>query len=339
MKKTAIAASLALGLASSAAFAGGIQIDPTGTGSGVGSVFIIDPGSSRGNMLLENVLFDESTGAPIPGLATGDNATGLGGDGAVGGGDDAFVYAHNSFDLTGFGLPGAELTFLMTIPVTSTLNALGNGLTFDIRSGPGVPLPTFELFYDDNADAVFSAVGNTAEGTGLGYGNGVKIAQGTVSLDPNQAFGFTNSSLTTTGQMASNTPGIDSISGNGSGIFLIDFDPLFTDTNYVVNALDALTIDLASSNSLNLRYSQGPAPTPVIFASTAFGDGAVTPDLGADGDNDFGCGDAVFCDFQAQMNTTLSFNAPRVPEPATVALLGAGLAMFGGAAASRRRKA
>ena len=306
MKNLAVAAfGTALVLSGSAGWAagiGGIQIDPTGSGSIAGSKFISGAGNTGGNMLGDDVL------------------AGSGANGGPGG----TVLAHNAFALGSFGISGAELSFELSMPVTAALTGpaatVGTVLGL-VQSGAA----TLDLWFDPTADA--------SEASGLGYGGGgdaVHLATGSVTLG--STFSFSNISGGPTGAMAANnaTP---SIAGNGSTVFVVDFIPASLNTSYVVNDLASLVIDLATSNALTLQYGQ--APFPVVFASASFAGGAVTPGFGPDGVNDFACGGLVLCDIQMQMNTTMVFTAPRVPEPTTLALLGAGLGLFG---ISRRRK-
>ncbi len=315
MKRTLLASTIALALGSGTAMAGVIQIDPTGSGSIGASFQVNNPGSI--------------------GSALGYQAV-AGADGNGTGSADAIFYAHAVADISvATGIAGAQLTYVLELPVSTSVNDIGIGgqITFTpFAEFSG----SFALYYDDAVNAGLagtdaSSAANLAAGDTFfsAFTDGVKLADGTIKvLDTGGSFGFTQTSAGTAGDLSVNdsTPSID---GNGSLTIGIDFDTATVDTNYIVNDLAGLTIDVSTFNPLSLRFQQGPAPAPIVQSAGAFAGGLVTPNFGLDGENDFNCGEFALCDLEMQMGGNLLFNAPPVPEPKTLALLGLGLGLLG----------
>lgn len=326
MKKTLLSTALALGVGvgGNALAANGIQIDPTGSGSIGSSIFLTSLGSSFGNILLENAF-----------NSTGINTT----IGAT------TVWAHNGADEL-----GGELTWTFTFSATATAgNILGPTVAGSIVSLAQTSLGRFDLYFGTTIDR--------NQATGGGYSNGNHIASGELSLVPPMV--FSNLSGTDTTTLASNV-GNTSITGGGSALINVNLGAAqvgpalpgvnFVDSNFIVNNLSTAIIDISASNAMSLS---DPAASANAFqtangnlASTSFNGGLVTPFFGGagggngGGGNNFLCESAFqLCDLQTQMNTTFSFFSPRVPEPGTVALLGAGLALVGGVRARRKQKA
>jgi len=247
MKTSCIALGLALGLASTASLAGGIQIDPTGTGSIAGSKFISGIGSSTGNMLADNAL------AGAAGVASGGGT----------------VHGQNAFGLTAFGIPGAELTMVFAMPALTSMSGVGNtvGNTLEFLSAGGT---TFDLYYQAAGNANEDAVTGGGVAGGL-YTDGIKVASGTLSIAGGTAFSFTDTSGPTSGTMAVNNP-TPSIRGTGSATLVVDFT--FKNALYVVNDLTTAIIDLSTTNSLGLLYPR--APSPIVNASSSFAGGTAS---------------------------------------------------------------
>ena len=313
MKKTLLTTSLILGLSSGAAFAGGIQIDPTGSGSIAGSKFLSDAslGSTFGNLLATTILgsaLEQAGGTP----------TGM-------------VYGHNSLGLGSFGIPGAELTFefeLAVLPsVTGTPNTIGEQLSFTLDAQRA---STFRLYFDSAANADMK--------TGSGYGDGTLIAQtSAVSIQGTAAITNTTGGITTGNP---ENPGkiddrrnIDTIGSNGSLFLDLDFShPIppglpvgdFVDTNYIVNDLTSALVDLSTDNSLTTPYPNNTWASDLVVGNALA--------VGSDGVNNFQCSatpGAGVCGFQAKMNTTFITDAVPTPEPGTLALIGLGLGLLG----------
>lgn len=300
---------LALSMGSSA-WAGGIQIDPTGTGSISGSKFIVDPGSSIGDALFQ--------GVAAPGNA-------------------GIMWGHNRISLATAGLPG-ELTFVFGRLVTSVAGFGTNTdyLNFGAAHSGGTSF--FSLYWEPTSANINSTTGVGYAGEGVGS---IFLAAGTLSINavqgaslgqlsadpaPGACAGGTTAACLAAGH-ANATSMADTARLNGSATLDIEFttqNPL-----YVVNTLSTATIDMFLSASLAAPYQFGrPASDTVgTGGSLLAGSG-----LGADGVNNLSCGGiggAGSCNVQVQMNSTLQFAAGRVPEPGTLALAGMALGLLG----------
>ncbi len=308
MKKQILAASVALALATGAtsALAGGIQIDTSGTGTVGGSSFVVDPGNSFGNALAQGAF--AAVAAPNAGT----------------------FFIQNAIDISGqTGIAGSRLTFVMDIPVlnSTTIDIGGVQGVTDFNALGGSGTGTFSLYYEDPTTGGSAA----NKGAGTGFTDDIFLASGTVALTAGASWLYTSVIPGTVDLDPSGTgPGAtQTIQGAGSTSFDIDFTTL--NPLWVVNSITALTIDMDMANTLATPF------TGVGRASSSFAEGgAGAINYGTDGVNDFACGLAGECDMQFMANTTLNFRAERVPEPGTIALMGAGLGLAG--LAGRRRK-
>jgi hypothetical protein len=326
-KHQILSAGIALSL-STGAMAGGIQIDPTGTGSIGASKFLnaASLGSSLGNFLANNIL------GTLAEQGSGDPLTG-------------YIYGQNAMLLTSFGIPGAEITFefsvAVTPAVTGTANTVGEQLSFTLDT---TRTSSFKLYFDSTADANMD--------TGAGYNDGTLIASTTaVSFLNTAAITNTSGGVTTDngGLLDDDLPKTSTISSNGSVQLALDFSKAldasnFVDPNYIVNDLTSAVIDLKTIQSLFTPFTDDTFASDKVVGVTP-NYGTDTAVASADGLshplNNFRCigaSTAGECDFQASMNTTILTNAPQTPEPGTVALAGLGLGLLGLRARRRARQ-
>ncbi len=318
-QKALLATTLALTLGTSVAFAGGLQLDPTGTGNVSGSIFLEDPPWGGGNVLADD-LFE-----------LGDSST-----------DSGNIYAHASGILPGLGI----LTYQFILPVDSTSAGGGTTVNFTDRAGTS----DFAIFFDPTPNV------DSAAGTGYGDLNGgsldagqVELLSGTIEIDDAGTFIFTDLTALLSGTLQALSPnnsGVATITGNGSGKLSVVVDT--QNESYVVNDMidTGFAVDLSITTlGISLPFT-GNSSAKVVEVTPDFGDAELISDGGSlDGQtlpvNDFLCeksgiGTSSPCDMQYESSTAMTFNGAFVPEPVTLALTGLGMGLMG--LAGRRRR-
>jgi hypothetical protein len=299
------------------AAAGNLVIDVDGIAGGT-QLNLSGLGSSLGNFLAESAL-----------LGSGANIN----EGAT------TVYAQYGIRINQPGCLQCELTVLYSIPMTSALDVSGNELSLS-QTAPG----TFKMWFDTSGDNISNAGTENAQITGNGYGDGVLLLEGAITVVPPLTFTRSLSQPivdldAVPGGYASN---FDTIQGTGSTILEIDLT--FQAPGFVLSNVTGGALDLQITNTLRLNYTNNTNNR----ASMAFADvngatpnaGTIVPNFGTGANplNDFSCNNlAGTCDFIAQSNITFLFF--ETPEPGTLALIGGGLVLFGGLGARRQKKA
>lgn len=320
--KTSIlgAALMMSAVAATNATAGNLIIDIDGIAGGP-QLNLSGLGSSLGNFLADGALAGLAGANITPGGTT--------------------IYAQNAIRINQPGCVACELTVLYSIPMTSSVNVAGTKLSMS-QSAPG----SFKMWFDTSGENISDAGTESSQISGTGYGDGVLILTGDITVVPPLSF----SQDTDLAVVALDPPsggygaGFTTIQGTGSATLNVDLT--FQAPGFVLSNVIGGVLDLQLVNSLRLNYTNNTHNR----ASTKFADvngvtpnvGTITPNFGATSVNDFACGTVkgaqAICDFEAQMNTTFLFFETSVPEPGTVALLGAGLFLVGGMRMRRQNK-
>ena len=323
--KSILAAAVALTLSASA-HAVDITFDPTGTAGPSGNITTA-------------AIFDWSAG----------NALSIGGDGITTGENLRVLYQANltavqdstTFNVFSNGAGGNFFTVIASFTEIATVGGVGATFATDTSNNTAV---TATNFFQICAQAT---IGSNLAGTGFGCSGGSVILSGYVSSLSSASFAVTDSATLTTAldQSANNVnsyPKVFTVTGSGA----TDITATITSANanyFPTLASGSQFVFSFFNTSQIVPYKQiDPSALFSLNGSTATYGGAGTANIGtmngglADGScpTGFTCGN----DFMFQADANQSFITRAVPEPATVGLLGLGLAAFGAFGRARRRK-
>jgi hypothetical protein len=249
----------------------------------------------------------------------------------------AALSAFNNQGGTGINVPGLngayEWTFVAgfveEVVATTTLPSI---TTKAVTGGTNF----FEIYFDTSPDA------NSLAGTG--FNDGLRILSGTIAPTTGTSAGTflvtgggpgTNVPLDGFGG-TDNYPDIDSITGLGSLALVINVNLATLNSSFFIDSLIALALDFSTQQNLNFLQTD---PSAQLWDGSAFIPGATVASVGTCNGcvqlvNGIPVGFGPNNLFQLDPNN--AFLVDRVPEPATLALMGLGLAGIG--FSTRRRK-
>lgn len=246
--------------------------------------------------------------------------------------------------ITGTGLNSSfEITFEAGFSELGTnfiLPGVAAFASFEVDASG--PINFFNIYWDPTPDT------NQAAGTGYGAGGDSILIMTAFALSGSSVFqvpfiddGTTPEIVDLDGNGTNDAPGVGTVAGGGGGDFEAQVDDSSVNTDFFKSMFDVLLVDLFFNTSLITPFLQAdPADMVVGFIPRyGAGDGVIynfINGLGPSGAVD--CTNGL-CDFQFQADANQSFAVAAVPEPSTLALLGAALGGVGLFGVGRRREA